>query len=250
MTATLHALELTPSSSGIVEWGDGPAVVIAGAGTGKTRVIVERVRHLLETREDLQPENLLVLTYNVKAAAELRERIEAAVGIANAARMTISNFHSFCQGILTDNAGDAGLPARPDVLDGVGQVLLLRDLVPGLRLVYHGANDYTYANIVNFISRCKDELVRPFDFEAFAVSERRAFEERFGDAEVAVQRLETHGNLAPLRSVRIHVRQGAGQRARRGWVPGRGAPEGRRPRGATHDRRRWPGSYPQLVPAR
>ncbi len=77
---------LTEEQRRIVEWGDGPAVVIAGAGTGKTRVIVERVRHLLETRDGLQPENLLVLTYNVKAAAELRERIEAAVGIADAAR--------------------------------------------------------------------------------------------------------------------------------------------------------------------
>ena len=76
---------LTEEQRRIVEWGDGPAVVIAGAGTGKTRVIVERVRHLLETRDDLQPEQLLVLTYNVKAAAELRERLEEAVGIAAAA---------------------------------------------------------------------------------------------------------------------------------------------------------------------
>ena len=52
--------------------------------------------------------------------------------------MTVSNFHSFCQRILTENGGDAGLPARPDVLDGVGQVLLLRDLAPELGLVYHG----------------------------------------------------------------------------------------------------------------
>ena len=49
MTAALTGLELTDEQRRIVEWGDGPAVVIAGAGTGKTRVIVERVRHLLET---------------------------------------------------------------------------------------------------------------------------------------------------------------------------------------------------------
>src|SRR6188508_2057233 len=128
---------------------------MAGAGTGKTRVIVERVKHLLETRDDLLPENLLVLTYNVKAAAELRDRIQAAVGVARASRMTISNFHSFCQGVLTENGGEAGLPARPDVLDGVGQLLLLRDIVPGLGLLYHSAYDPIYANIVTFINRCK-----------------------------------------------------------------------------------------------
>jgi superfamily I DNA/RNA helicase len=53
---------LTTDQGRIVEWGGGPVVVIAGAGTGKTRVIVERVRWLLETREGLLPENLLVLT--------------------------------------------------------------------------------------------------------------------------------------------------------------------------------------------
>ena len=65
---------MTPGQRRIVEWGDGPVVVIAGAGTGKTRVIVERVRWLLETKgaatnpvDPLLPEHLLVLTYNVKA---------------------------------------------------------------------------------------------------------------------------------------------------------------------------------------
>jgi len=142
-TVTLAVLtsELTPQQLRIVEWGEGPAVVIAGAGTGKTRVIVERVRHLLETRAGLLPENLLVLTYNVKAAAELQERLDASVGVAARSRMSVSNFHSFCQRILTEHAADAGLPPRPDVLDGVGQVLLLKDIRPQLGLVYHGGHD-------------------------------------------------------------------------------------------------------------
>jgi DNA helicase-2/ATP-dependent DNA helicase PcrA len=61
----LISVQLTEEQLQIVEWGDGPVVVLAGAGTGKTRVIVERVKHLLETRVGLLPENLLVLTYNV-----------------------------------------------------------------------------------------------------------------------------------------------------------------------------------------
>jgi DNA helicase-2/ATP-dependent DNA helicase PcrA len=193
---------LTEEQRRIVEWGDGPLVVIAGAGTGKTRVIVERVRHLLETRAWLEPENLLVLTYNVKAAAELRTRIEGAVGLATASRIEISNFHSFCQRILTEHADDAGLPPRPDVLDGVGQLLLLREIVPPLRLVYHSSHYWTLANIVAFINRCKDELVRPFDFEAFVAEERRVFEQRYGSFDEAFGRLQLQGNLAPLRSVR------------------------------------------------
>ena len=175
---------LTPEQRRIVEYGDGPLVVIAGAGTGKTRVIIERVRWLLETKgegtRDAQggclrephrrvrtpsrrpqrtrghlasgtpatdprrptgtapstgrssPEQILVLTYNVKAAKELQTRLDDAVGPATRARMTVSNFHSFCNRVLTESAADAGLPPNPDVLDGVGQVLLLRDIRPQL----------------------------------------------------------------------------------------------------------------------
>jgi len=136
---------LTAEQQRIVEWGDGPLVVIAGAGTGKTRVIVERVRHLLATKGGLGagdgagradgagagtghgtdgqgaaikpiapeptprhgnpfegplvPEQILVLTYNVRAARELQERLDETVGPAIRARMTVTNFHSFCQRI-------------------------------------------------------------------------------------------------------------------------------------------------------
>src|SRR4029079_16708682 len=99
------ATELTADQRRIVEWDEGPLVVIAGAGTGKTRVIVERVAHLLRTkgatdgipvdpapdhdpsRGPLPPEQVLVLTYNVRAAKELKERLEAALGTAAASRL-------------------------------------------------------------------------------------------------------------------------------------------------------------------
>jgi DNA helicase II / ATP-dependent DNA helicase PcrA len=191
---------LTPEQRRIVEFGDGPCVVIAGAGTGKTRVIVERVRYLLEHGNGLLPEHLLVLTYNVKAARELQERLDQAVGPATRARMTVSNFHSFCQRILTESAADAGLPPRPDVLDGVAQVLLLKDIRPQLSLVYH--SDWWLSNFVQFINRAKDELVGPDDFDAFVAEERRVFEDRNGSFDAAARRLESQGNLRPLRDVR------------------------------------------------
>ena len=208
MTVVPPPTQLTDEQRRAIEWDEGPAVVIAGAGTGKTKVIVERVKYLLETKgeasgavDPLLPEHLLVLTYNVKAAAELRTRIEQAVGVATAARMTISNFHSFCQRILTENAADAGLPPRPDVLDGIAQVLLLKDLRPDLHLVYHGT-EWWLGSFVQFINRCKDELVRPADFDAFVAEERRVFEARYGSFEVAADRLALNGNLRPLREVR------------------------------------------------
>ena len=224
-------MQLTDEQRAIVEAPDGPVVVIAGAGTGKTHVIVERVRWLLErygagagatspragessppshvpaepgTRDrpfegPLVPEQILVLTYNVKAAHELQVRLDQAVGAPTRARMTVSNFHSFCHRILSESAADAGVRPNPDVLDGVGQYLLLRDIRPRLPLVYH--NDWSFSEFVKFINRAKDELVTPADFDRFADEERRAFEERFGSYERAADLLATHGNLRGPRDV-------------------------------------------------
>jgi DNA helicase II / ATP-dependent DNA helicase PcrA len=198
-------LPLTDEQRRIVAWRDGPLVVIAGAGTGKTRVIVERVRWLLANVADLMPEQVLVLTYNVKAARELAERLEAALGPAVRSRVSVSNFHSFCQRVLTESAADAGLPAQPDVLDGVGQMLLLRDLRAGMPLVYFSGSGNPYWSLgefVGFINRAKDELVSPDDFEAFVDEERRVFQARYGSLEHAVEQLQETESLKPVRQVR------------------------------------------------
>ena len=153
----------------------------------------------------LLPEQILVLTYNVKAARELGERIATAVGPATRARLTISNFHSFCHRVLTDSAADAGLPGHPDVLDGVGQLLLLRDIRPDLPLLYYsgrGSPDYWLMALVGFINRAKDELVTPDEVAVFADRERLAFESRFGSYERALERVSALGDLEPLRKVR------------------------------------------------
>ena len=147
------------------------------------------------------PEQLLVLTYNVKAARELRERIEQAVGAATAARVTVANFHSFCHRVLTESGPEVGLPARPDVLDGIGQFLLIRDIRPSLTLVYH-SGEWFYGDLVRFINRAKDELVTPDDFDAFVAREREVFEDRYGSYANAAARLLIQGNLRPVRDVR------------------------------------------------
>jgi superfamily I DNA/RNA helicase/RecB family exonuclease len=209
-------ISLTGFQQRIIDWDEGPLVVIAGAGTGKTRVIVERVAQLLRTHGGatgpgtlpaepapdhdafagpLVPEQILVLTYNVRAAKELADRIEEAIGAAARARLRVSNFHSFCHRVLADNAGEAGLTPNPDVLDGIGQVLLLRDLRPNLPLVYHSGRsnpNYWLADFVGFINRAKDELVSPDEFDAFVAGEHAAFEQRHGSIDV-LARIEAQG---------------------------------------------------------
>ena len=92
------------------------------------------------------------------------------------------------------------MPPNPDVLDGVGQLLLIRDLRPNLDLVYHG--DWAYNDFVKFINRAKDELVTPDDFDAFVANEQYVFEDRYGSFADAGARLATNGNLRPVRDVR------------------------------------------------
>jgi superfamily I DNA/RNA helicase/RecB family exonuclease len=154
-------------------------MVLAGAGTGKTTVVVERVRHLLAADRSLEPENVLVLTYNVKAAAELMDRLEEALGLEIASRLWVHNFHSFGHRVLSDHRADLGLTENADVLDQVGQRLLLRELRPAfMDFLYHPmARDPNSAGrFADVISRAKDELVTPPEFAAFAQGKREAFD--------------------------------------------------------------------------
>ena len=158
-------------------------MVLAGAGTGKTTVVVERVRHLLDTDPTLQPENILVLTYNVRAAGELVERFERTLGIEKAGRLNVHNFHSFGHRLLRDHRGELGLSANADLLDQVGQRLLLRSLRPQLKdFLYHKVGRYPNAvdRFADVISRAKDELVTPADYRRFADAKRTAFQMRYG----------------------------------------------------------------------
>jgi len=84
-----------------INHGEGPLLVIAGAGTGKTRVITERIRHLLQSDETLSGENILGLTFTKKAAGEMKARVVKATGERGKAVM-LATFHSFCETLLVE----------------------------------------------------------------------------------------------------------------------------------------------------
>ena len=153
----------------------------------------------------LTPEQILVLTYNVRAARELSERIGKAIGAAARARLPVSNFHSFCHRILAEHSAEAGLAAHPDVLDSIGQILLLRDIRSSLPLIYHSGRsnpNQWLDQFVAFINRAKDELVTPDDFDAYVERERAAYEEHFGNYADALARIDAQGILDVTKAVR------------------------------------------------
>src|ERR1700704_3015164 len=94
-------LKVNDAQRRAITHGEGPLLVIAGAGTGKTRVITERIRHLLEADETLSGENILGLTFTKKAAREMKARVVRAVGERGKA-VTLSTFHSFCEALLVE----------------------------------------------------------------------------------------------------------------------------------------------------
>src|SRR5271154_1975249 len=111
---------LNAAQRAAVEHGEGPLLVVAGAGTGKTRVITERIRNLLESDPTLAGENILGLTFTDKSAGEMKHRVVKAAG-ERAEGVWLSTFHKFClEKILQD--------AHPDIqsLEEIDHQILLR----------------------------------------------------------------------------------------------------------------------------
>ncbi len=165
--------QLNPQQRSAVEHGEGPLLVVAGAGTGKTRVITERVRYLLESNPELSGEQIVGLTFTDKAAAEMKSRVVRAVG-ERGKKVWLSTFHSFCRNAIL-------LPRKPElqVLDNVDHWILLRRNLARLaldrfrRLAEPGQ---FLGDFVDFLSRCQDELVTPEDYQRYADSLARAYE--------------------------------------------------------------------------
>lgn len=144
--------------------GEGPLLVIAGAGTGKTRVITERIRHLLESDASLLGENILGLTFTNKAAGEMKARVVKSVG-ERGKDVVLATFHSFCETILKE------VDPNRLALEQVDHWILLRRNLARLKLEKFRrlAEPGQFLNdFIQFFSRCQDELVSSEDYQAFA----------------------------------------------------------------------------------
>ncbi len=158
------ALKLNDAQRRASTHGEGPLLVIAGAGTGKTRVITERIRHLLQSDESLSGENILALTFTKKAAGEMKSRVFQASG-ERGNGVILATFHSFCETLLKEVAPDRV------ALEQVDHWILLRRNLRQLRLEKFrrlAEPGQFLSDFIAFFSRCQDELVSSEDYQRYA----------------------------------------------------------------------------------
>jgi DNA helicase-2/ATP-dependent DNA helicase PcrA len=173
-TAEGRILEgLNDAQGEAVVHGEGPLLIIAGAGTGKTTVLTRRIAHLIATKR-ARPEEILALTFTEKAAAEMAERVDQLIpwGYAETA---ISTFHAFGDRVLRESALEAGLDPQFRVLSQPEQVIFLRERLfrlPLRRFRPLGDPTQHLAALATLVSRAKDEDVSPVQYRAWAEAKR------------------------------------------------------------------------------
>ena len=181
-------LQMNNAQRRAITHGQGPLLVIAGAGTGKTRVITERIRHLLQSNASLAGENILGLTYTKKAAGEMKSRVVKTCG-ERGKNVTMATFHAFCETLLKE------IDPKVTVLEDVDHWILLRRNMARLKLDKYrrlAEPGQFLGDFVQFFSRCQDELVSSEDYQRFAdeLEEDLLAERKLLDEDAYAERVE------------------------------------------------------------
>ena len=169
-----------------VQYADGPLLIIAGAGTGKTTVITKKIAYLIE-KKLATPEQILALTFTDKAAGEMQERVDEMIDIGYV-DLQISTFHAFCQRLLEEYGMEIGLPRHFKLLTQTDAWLLVRERLYDFNLDYYrplGNPTGQIHELLKHFSKCKDELVSSEDYLAYVEGLRLD-----GDSEIKSERLK------------------------------------------------------------
>lgn len=151
---------LNENQRAAVLYNDGPSLVIAGAGSGKTRVLTHKIAHLLE--EDYRPWEILALTFTNKAAREMKERIAAQVGETTARQLWMGTFHSLFLRILRQEASRIGYDSHFSIYDTADSKSLIRSILRDMGL---DEKSYKPGVVQSRISQAKNHLVHSADYE-------------------------------------------------------------------------------------
>ena len=139
---------------------EGPLLILAGAGSGKTRVLTHRIAYLIEEK-GINPWNILAITFTNKAAGEMRERVDDIVGFGSES-IWVSTFHSTCVRILRRHIDRLGYDNNFTIYDSDDQKTLMKDVC---KLLQMDTKTYRERTILSAISSAKDEMVTPEEYE-------------------------------------------------------------------------------------
>ena len=124
--------KLNPPQREAVQATEGPLLIMAGAGSGKTRVLTHRIAYLIEKRR-VAPWSILAITFTNKAAREMQQRVASLVG-STGADIWVSTFHSMCVRILRRDIGRIGFTSNFSILDSADQLSVIRNCMKDLNI--------------------------------------------------------------------------------------------------------------------
>ena len=151
---------LNEAQQAAVEAGDGPLIIVAGPGSGKTRVLTHRIARLIRERAQ-RPESIVAITFTNRAAREMAERLTARLGSPGTA-VRAGTFHRFCGRLLRNNPEAAGLPAAFTIYDRDDQKTVARRVADLTGLRDQNSGD---GALMRAISWAKANLIAPADYE-------------------------------------------------------------------------------------
>lgn len=157
---------LNPVQKEAVKHNKGPLLILAGAGSGKTRVLTHRIAYLIDEC-GVNPWNILALTFTNKAASEMRERVDHIVGYGSE-NIWVSTFHSTCVRILRRWIDHIGYDRSFTIYDGDDQKTLMREVCKFLEIDTKNLKERT---LLSAISSAKDELITPEEYELRAIGD-------------------------------------------------------------------------------
>ncbi|SNX53012.1 DNA helicase PcrA [Thermoanaerobacterium sp. RBIITD] len=137
---------------------EGPLLILAGAGSGKTRVLTHRIAYLIKEKK-VSPANIIAITFTNKAAKEMKDRVESILGYAG--DLWVSTFHSACVRILRRDIEKIGYDKNFVIYDSQDQKSLITDCIKELNL---NEKQYTPKGMLNAISNAKDKMVGPDEY--------------------------------------------------------------------------------------
>jgi DNA helicase-2/ATP-dependent DNA helicase PcrA len=157
---------LNPEQQEAVAYAGGPLLVIAGAGSGKTRVLTRRIAYLM-ARRNVKPYEILAITFTNKAAGEMKERVTELVGPI-AKSMWVSTFHSACVRLLRQEVERLGYSSSFSIYDSADSQKLIQKVCESLNL---DSKRYPARQFQNIISNAKNELQSPYEFLSAATNQ-------------------------------------------------------------------------------